>query len=329
MSLDGLFLADLPYATDVVLSGQDPAPTGPSFPLNFACDKAEGPAEEFPSFGEEPLRGLRSAGWLAFAGVAGSLSTHAATFAAIYWLTLLGAISLIPARVEGRKTVISMEAVFVPAPTPETKPEVTTDVFEAPSFEPLKVAHENVPLKVEVTPDHVQIQQQMYVLKSHEIVRPELEHSPYAASSPSPSPSASQAMPPPDRRDPSRTEHRKEHVAKRPTPDVLAAFTPPSVPIPADAGVEETPARLSPNNPPPIYPAEAIARGWIGNVELRVTISPSGLVGKIEVASSSGHPVLDAAAYHAVRLWRFHPMHRGGVPVESVLRVPVHFLPRQ
>lgn len=281
--------------------------------------------EEFPSF--DTARAARPVTWFGI-GVAGSTAVHAASFGLIYLLTVLGVISLIPARVHGRKTIVSMEMVYSPAPTPEHEPEVKTDVFEAPSFEPLEVAHENVPLKVEVSPDHVQIQQQVFVLRRADLMIPIVEQSPLAAAAPVLAQVNRSAEP--DHRSPSRTEKREvTHEAKRrPTPDVLAAFTPPSVPIPPDAGVEETPAGLAPNNPPPIYPAEAISRGWIGQVELRVTIAPTGLVSKIEIASSSGHPVLDAAAYHAVRRWRFVPMHIGSTPVESVLRVPVHFLPK-
>ena len=47
------------------------------------------------------------------------------------------------------------------------------------------------------------------------------------------------------------------------------------------------------------YPHEAIARGLEGRVVLLLTLEASGTVQTIEVASSSGHALLDAAALKA------------------------------
>jgi protein TonB len=44
------------------------------------------------------------------------------------------------------------------------------------------------------------------------------------------------------------------------------------------------------------YPREAIERGWEGRVVLLLTLDDESRVRGIEVASSSGHPILDGAA---------------------------------
>lgn len=47
------------------------------------------------------------------------------------------------------------------------------------------------------------------------------------------------------------------------------------------------------------YPREAIERGWEGRVVLLLTLDAEGRIAAIEVASSSGHLVLDSAALRA------------------------------
>lgn len=48
-----------------------------------------------------------------------------------------------------------------------------------------------------------------------------------------------------------------------------------------------------------LYPREAIERGWEGRVVLLLSLDPGGRVTGIEVASPSGHAVLDHAAVRA------------------------------
>ena len=47
------------------------------------------------------------------------------------------------------------------------------------------------------------------------------------------------------------------------------------------------------------YPREAIERGWEGRVVLLLSLDPGGRVTAIEIASPSGHAVLDRAALKA------------------------------
>lgn len=78
-------------------------------------------------------------------------------------------------------------------------------------------------------------------------------------------------------------------------------------------------------NRPPRYPELARRNGWQGQVLLRLTISESGAVIKVEVARTSGHAILDATAAAAVRTWRGTPATLDGRPVETVELLPVRF----
>jgi len=62
-----------------------------------------------------------------------------------------------------------------------------------------------------------------------------------------------------------------------------------------------------------------------GVVLLRVQVGTDGSAADVELARSSGYPLLDAAALEAVRRWRFEPAEVGGFPVSSQVDVPVRF----
>jgi protein TonB len=78
-------------------------------------------------------------------------------------------------------------------------------------------------------------------------------------------------------------------------------------------------------NPPPVYPAIAKRLRIQGTVLVRVLVSPAGLPKKIELAHTSGSPVLDEAALKAVREWAFVPARRGAEPIEMWLEFPMNF----
>ena len=59
---------------------------------------------------------------------------------------------------------------------------------------------------------------------------------------------------------------------------------------------------------------------------LRVLVGASGKALAVDVADSSGYPLLDQEALDAVRTWRFVPGTRDGVPDSMWTRVPVTFL---
>jgi periplasmic protein TonB len=80
------------------------------------------------------------------------------------------------------------------------------------------------------------------------------------------------------------------------------------------------------SNPKPPYPLAARRLGVEGVVTLEVVVRPDGSPGEVRVRSSSGSPLLDAAALDTVRKsWRFLPARRGNVPIESRVTFPVRF----
>ncbi len=78
-------------------------------------------------------------------------------------------------------------------------------------------------------------------------------------------------------------------------------------------------------NAKPAYPAQAYRQGIEGEVTLKLFIAESGRVQRVDVARSSGHAILDAAAVEAVSKWRGEPARRNGQPVATVEFLPVNF----
>ncbi|HVY40184.1 MAG TPA: TonB family protein, partial [Polyangia bacterium] len=78
-------------------------------------------------------------------------------------------------------------------------------------------------------------------------------------------------------------------------------------------------------NPVPEYPVPSRRRREEGIVYLNVTVQPNGWPAAVSLNRSSGHPLLDQAALDAVRRWTFEPGRAGGVPVSSLVVVPVRF----
>jgi len=78
-------------------------------------------------------------------------------------------------------------------------------------------------------------------------------------------------------------------------------------------------------NPKPIYPQEAQAKGYKGQVLLRVEVLPNGHVGRIEVKKSSGYEILDQSALSTVRKWKFIPAQKGGTAILAWVNIPIKF----
>jgi protein TonB len=62
-----------------------------------------------------------------------------------------------------------------------------------------------------------------------------------------------------------------------------------------------------------------------GAVLLSVKVSAQGRALRVQVKESSGFPLLDRAAVHAVQNWEFEPARLGRVAVDSETEVPVRF----
>jgi TonB family protein len=73
----------------------------------------------------------------------------------------------------------------------------------------------------------------------------------------------------------------------------------------------------------PLYPPEAKAARLSGLVKLEATIGKDGKIQNLRI--TSGHPLLAAAAYDAVRLWEYTPAQKDGQPVEAVATIDVNF----
>jgi protein TonB len=73
----------------------------------------------------------------------------------------------------------------------------------------------------------------------------------------------------------------------------------------------------------PVYPAIAKATRTEGTVVLQATISRSGTIENLRVASGPG--LLQQAALDAVKTWRYRPYLLNGEPVEVETTVNVVF----
>jgi len=78
-------------------------------------------------------------------------------------------------------------------------------------------------------------------------------------------------------------------------------------------------------NPQPSYPVFAKKRQQQGTVMLKVKVSTDGKAELVELAQSSGFPLLDEAAQKTVEKWRFVPAHRDHVIISAWVFVPVQF----
>lgn len=74
----------------------------------------------------------------------------------------------------------------------------------------------------------------------------------------------------------------------------------------------------------PEYPALARAARIEGEVLLQAVIATDGSIENLHVIS--GHPMLVAAALHAVQQWRYRPYVLNGIPVEVETQVTVRFV---
>lgn len=79
-------------------------------------------------------------------------------------------------------------------------------------------------------------------------------------------------------------------------------------------------------NIPPRYPREAAQRGQQGLVRLNVLVATDGSALYVDVAGSSGYPLLDRAARDAVAKWRFRAARDGGLAVPSTIPVTLSFV---
>ena len=114
----------------------------------------------------------------------------------------------------------------------------------------------------------------------------------------------------------------RPHPKKKPSKGISTVQPLRATPGQSSGSGRPRPRLLTRAKPP--YPAESKRRGEEGVVTLRIEVLSTGRVGKVEVAESSGHELLDHAARQFAAAWRFK--FRGKRPDRSTLvKVPVRF----
>lgn len=210
-----------------------------------------------------------------------------------------------PPMAAGRQVTISLEATHSPSPAGENE------------------ALDEPPLTISVSPTAAEFPRDRFVRIDGVHQRlPELP--PSITGEPAPQ------IPP--RRDAPQHHRPADAVAAavRQMPQVARAtaaefpFPPLSVAEESQAVGQATQPRAV-SNRPPAYPNEAVLRRLEGSVSLRLHVSSEGVVTAVDVARSSGHPLLDAAAVRAVRTWRYEPARRGGAAVACYVSVQIDF----
>lgn len=162
---------------------------------------------------------------------------------------------------------------------------------------------------------------------------------------PVPLPQAKQ-VPPPVPQPVKQPSQPPRPLTRAPAPKPLPALTPLATPpaqaaTPADTAVAHIPAPAAPpaqaaetapignaaylHNPAPDYPQTAQDQGWEGRVLLRVHVLANGKPDSVDISTSSGRKMLDAAALAAVRRWSFVPAKRGDEAVDGWVNVPIDF----
>ena len=79
------------------------------------------------------------------------------------------------------------------------------------------------------------------------------------------------------------------------------------------------------HNPKPEYPLLAYRLRLQGEVLLRVEVLENGTAGQIELVRSSGHALLDRAAWDTVKTWKFKPAQRQGAAIRQTVDIPITF----
>jgi protein TonB len=77
----------------------------------------------------------------------------------------------------------------------------------------------------------------------------------------------------------------------------------------------------------PDYPSAAKKEGVQGFVDLRIKVSPAGVVEDATVVGSNPPEVFDKAALAAVRKWKYDPRFVDGLASEADLQVHLDFSP--
>lgn len=135
-----------------------------------------------------------------------------------------------------------------------------------------------------------------------------------AATAPAPSAAPAEAAvtpPPPARPAPKPTDDKLTFDFAQAESDTNAWVTGNSV-VPPSPDIKS-------RNRKPAYPTAAAQRGEQGTVILLIHVTAEGTVTDVEIAQSSGFPLLDRAAADAAQTWHFLPSIKDGEPAPADL----------
>jgi len=85
------------------------------------------------------------------------------------------------------------------------------------------------------------------------------------------------------------------------------------------------PASYADSNRKPIYPLLSRRQEEQGTVLLRIMVKTDGTAGEIHVKKTSGYPLLDESALHAVQNWRFTPASANNIPIAEWYQIAIPF----
>ena len=111
-----------------------------------------------------------------------------------------------------------------------------------------------------------------------------------------------------------------------PPPPITNVTTQPQAPPPPRAMVPGTPVK--PTFVPDVqdyYPEVSRRNGEEGRAIVKVCVNVAGKIDSVEIANSTGHPLLDEAALKVAKAFRFKPATSEGKPVVSCPTLPVKF----
>lgn len=111
-----------------------------------------------------------------------------------------------------------------------------------------------------------------------------------------------------------KVDLRRVYARSRPDSEVLSVTRPPVETVkPVKLDLEEKYAvegnlaarKIIIRPPSPEYPQWAVKSGLEANMKLRVTVSPQGVVERVERVQSTGYPRMDLVASRYIKQWRF------------------------
>lgn len=75
-----------------------------------------------------------------------------------------------------------------------------------------------------------------------------------------------------------------------------------------------------------LYPRQAVRKKWEGQAIVAAEVLPDGSVGRMGLAKSSGHEILDEAAKSSIKSWKFaYPFEPQGALPPQYVDIPVTF----